>query len=129
MFANFVCCPLTSTLEIHREEVFEVFNTISFLFDTQEKPFSFEVVKYFMGKITERVLAKLQGELASLKAEALNPVSIRASQVCVCARTFLELVTSSCIKIFFILFKLELIKVTWSYSSPRLLTMAPLQVY
>jgi hypothetical protein len=82
-----------------------------------------------MGKITERVLAKLQGELASLKAEALNPVSIRASQVCVCARTILELVTSSCIRIFFILFKLELIKVTWSYSSPRLLTMAPLQVY
>jgi hypothetical protein len=82
----FLCCPLTSTAEIRREEVFEVFNTISFLFDTQEKPFSFEVVKYFMEKITERVLAKLQGELASLKAEALNPVSIRASQVCLCAR-------------------------------------------
>ena len=65
-----------------RVEVFDVFRDMSQTLDQDQRPFTFETVKAFMQKITEKVLEKLKLQLTSLKAEALNPVSIRCSQVC-----------------------------------------------
>ena len=63
-----------------RKEVFEIFRSMSTDLDVEEKPFSFDVIKRFMTRIQELVLHKLRAELNVLKAESLNPVSIRASQ-------------------------------------------------
>lgn len=65
-----------------RVEVFDVFRDMSQTLDQDQRPFTFETVKGFMQKITEKVLEKLRLQLTSLKAEALNPISIRCSQVC-----------------------------------------------
>ena len=63
-----------------RKEVFEIFRSMSTDLDVEEKPFSFDVIKRFMTRIQELVLHKLRAELNVLKAESLNPVSIRANQ-------------------------------------------------
>jgi hypothetical protein len=65
-----------------RLEVFDVFRDMSQPFDQDQRPFTFETVKEFMEKITTKVLDKLRLQLTALKSDALNPVSIRCSQVC-----------------------------------------------
>ena len=67
----------------NRLEVFELFRSMSQELE-EPHPLSFELVKTFMGNVTALVLDKLKATLTSLKANALNPVSIRIRQVRAC---------------------------------------------
>ena len=77
-----LCVCVCVCVCVCRVEVFDVFKDMSQTFDQDQRPFTFETVKGFMEKITAKVLGKLRLQLIALKSDALNPVSIRCSQVC-----------------------------------------------
>ena len=65
-----------------RAEVLEIFSNLSSDLNIEGKPMTFEIFKCLMEKVSAHVLEMLKRQLISLRAESLNPVSIRVRQVC-----------------------------------------------